>query len=179
MSYKFSIRRFLEDNLDKFKTREEILRACAEACNCDEISVYKKMSELQLLGCFPVKNRGSKYRVDNVVNSEQPAVRQSEYKRRQKRLCVRNKGLAGFRKSFDKSIIVPNAIEEGIDKLLVTDEGEPDWMYDEEFREKCKVPVAGWRRYADQYKDLQVKVDGKIIWGHPDIIEQMREVIAR
>lgn len=86
-------------------------------------------------------------------------------------------GIEKFREIFDDSLIVPKKIEEGIKKHLINSRGEPDWMYDRDFREACGVSVSKWRRYADDFKHLQVKKDGLIIWGHPDIIEEMRRVI--
>jgi hypothetical protein len=88
-------------------------------------------------------------------------------------------GLNRFRELYDDSVIVPSKIEEGIEKFLVNDRGEPDWMYDNDFREACGIPHNKWRRYADDYKHLQVRKEKTIIWGHPDIINAMRMVIAR
>lgn len=89
-------------------------------------------------------------------------------------------GIETFQNIFDDSVKVPHLIEEGIEKYLTNKDGEPDWMYDYAFREMCGVSVTKWRRYADQYKHLQVKAsDGQLIWGHPDIIDEMREILLR
>jgi hypothetical protein len=92
------------------------------------------------------------------------------------RSCKRT--LDSFRQQYDDSLIIPAKIEEGIEKFL-KDGSEPAWMRDFEFREACGVPVAKWRRYADDYKGLQVKVGSEIIWGHPDIVDEMRRAVAR
>lgn len=88
-------------------------------------------------------------------------------------------GLTKFKELFDDSHIIPQKIEEGIQKHLVNSKGEPDWMYDRDFREACGVSVNKWRRYADEYKHLQVRKDSLVIWGHPDIIEDMRLILQR
>lgn len=88
-------------------------------------------------------------------------------------------GLDAFREQFDDSIIVPKAIERGIKDHLTNQRGEPDWKYDRDFREACGVSIGKWRRYADDYKHLQVQKDSLIIWGHPDIIDEMRRAIQR
>ena len=85
-----------------------------------------------------------------------------------------------FKNEFDLSVIVPKKIEEGIEKYLRRPDGEPVYMFDWRFRELCKVSVTQWRRYADNYKYLQIKnKNGELIWGHPDIIEEMKEVLLR
>ena len=88
-------------------------------------------------------------------------------------------GIDGFRERFDDSMIIPKLIEEGIEKYLVSKNGEPDWMYDYDFRELCGISTTKWRRYADDFKYLQIKVQGQTVWGHPDIIEEMKEVLIR
>ena len=88
-------------------------------------------------------------------------------------------GFEAFREKFDDSLIIPDKIKEGIKKFLVNGKGEPDCMYDQDFREACGIPPSKWRRYADDFKTLQVKKDNLIIWGHPEIIEQMRMVLQR
>ncbi len=81
-----------------------------------------------------------------------------------------------FRSKYDDGYIIPKKIEEGIDKCLVIND-EPGYMEDKDFRIKCGVSIGKWRRYAEEYKHLQVRKDGVIIWGHPDIIDKMREII--
>jgi hypothetical protein len=82
-----------------------------------------------------------------------------------------------FKNEFDLSVIVPRKIDEGIERYLRRPDGEPMYMFDWRFRELCKVPVTQWRRYADNYKYLQVKnKNGEL---HPDIIEEMKEVLLR
>lgn len=83
-------------------------------------------------------------------------------------------GLEGFKMKFDKSLIIPQKIENGIDTVLKKN----GWMYDVDFREKCGVSSSDWRRYADNYENLQAKAEGKLVWGHPDIIEEMKGILG-
>ena len=86
--------------------------------------------------------------------------------------------LDDFRQQFDDSKVVPNMIEAGIKKHLFKD-GVPGYMRDQDFREACGVGPGKWRRYADDYKHLQVKKDGITFWGHPEIIDSMRKAVNR
>lgn len=88
-------------------------------------------------------------------------------------------GIDAFRMRYDNSVKIPTIIEDGIEKYLTNTKGEPDWMRDKDFREACGVPVTKWRRYAEDYKDYQVVANGEIIWGHPDIIDEMRKAVNR
>lgn len=87
--------------------------------------------------------------------------------------------LDDFRAKFDDSVVIPNLINEGVEKFLVDSEGDPSYMSDRKFREACGVPVGKWRRYADDFKYLQVSKDQQVWWGHPDIIEEMRKAVNR
>jgi hypothetical protein len=86
--------------------------------------------------------------------------------------------LDDFRSQFDDSVVVPSTIDEGVEKHLMKN-GEPTYMRDQDFREACEVVPGKWRRYADDYKHLQVKKDGMIFWGHPEIIDSMRKAVNR
>jgi hypothetical protein len=175
-----SVKEFIEENVNKYKTRSEILEAGAKACQTKEVTVYKALSTMGLLGKFPLpEGTPSKFTGYVRVGDRDKNTAPTKKYAKKTRTYNRKKGLGGFQEMFDKSVIIPTAIEEGIEKFLVTSEGEPDWMYDDEFREKCKVSITNWRRYANEFQELQVKVDGKVVWGHPDIIEEMREVTTR
>lgn len=87
--------------------------------------------------------------------------------------------LDDFRNEFDDSVVIPNAIEEGIKKHLMKPDGTPLYMRDQDFREACDVGPGKWRRYAEDYKHLQVKKDSVIYWGHPEIIEELRKAVNR
>lgn len=88
-------------------------------------------------------------------------------------------GIEAFRDLYDDNVIIPQLIEAGIEKYLVSESGDPDWMRDKDFRDACGVSVGKWRRYADDYKHLQVSKGGEIFWGHPDIIDAMRRAVQR
>ena len=92
---------------------------------------------------------------------------------------INNKGIEGFRNKFDDSVIIPKKIQEGIEKYLRDENGEPDYLHDRDFRELCDVSISKWRRYATEFKHLQVKKDGDIYWGHPEIIDEMRRAVQR
>lgn len=82
-------------------------------------------------------------------------------------------GLDGFKQLYDKSVNIPSKIKKGIDQYLK----KTGWMYDDDFRRACGVKSTDWRRYAREFEQLQMRVDnGVLVWGHPDIIDQMREV---
>jgi hypothetical protein len=89
------------------------------------------------------------------------------------------KGIEAFRNQYDDGIIIPDKIEAAIGAHLEDGDGAPCWMRDKEFREVCGVSLGKWRRYADEYKELQVSVQGEIIWGHPDIINEMRRAVNK
>lgn len=89
------------------------------------------------------------------------------------------KSLQDFIEQYDDSYIVPKLIEEGIEKYLRDQDGEPGYMEDREFRAVCGVSITKWRRYADSFRHLQIRKDNEIIWGHPEIIKKMKEIIAR
>jgi len=88
-------------------------------------------------------------------------------------------GLDDFLNQFDDSVIIPRQIEEGIKSHLQDKEGNPCWLKDNEFRTLCGVSTGRWRKFADAYTHLQVKVQGQIIWGHKDIIDEMRRAVQR
>lgn len=104
------------------------------------------------------------------VNTKKAAPRKS---------FQRGGGIDNFLQKFDDSVIIPRAIQEGVEKYLTTADGSPDWMHDKDFREACGVPHAKWRRYADDFKYLQVKKGDLHCWGHPDIVETMRMAVNR
>ncbi len=84
-------------------------------------------------------------------------------------------GLSGFRELYDMSVKVPAAI----DKCINTRLKSVGWMYDEDFRRATGVSSTHWRKYRDQYDHLLIKVEGRLIWGHPDIIDEMRDTTMR
>ena len=90
-----------------------------------------------------------------------------------------NGGIDSFRRQYDDAIIIPKQIKLGINSYLVEPDGTPSWMKDRDFREACGVGHGKWRRYADDFKHLQVKVQGEVIWGHPEIIQEMRLAAQR
>ena len=86
-------------------------------------------------------------------------------------------GLDAFRSQYDFSVIVPKKIAAGVEKHLRNGDGEPSYLGDQAFREACEVPIGKWRRYADEFKHLQVPTADGIVWGHPDIIDMMRRAV--
>ncbi len=86
-------------------------------------------------------------------------------------------GLESFRKAYDFSVIVPKKIAAGVEKHLRNGNGEPSYLGDQAFREACEVPIGKWRRYADEFKHLQVPTSDGIVWGHPEIIDMMRRAV--
>ena len=88
-------------------------------------------------------------------------------------------GYEDFCNRYDDSKIIPSKIESGVELHLMKN-GEPAAMKEHEFREACGVPVGKWRRYAEAYAHLQIKVPGGLVyWAHPAIIDRLREVINR
>ena len=86
-------------------------------------------------------------------------------------------GLDAFRNQYDFSVIVPKKIAAGVEKHLRNGNGEPSYLGDQAFREACEVPIGKWRRYADEFKHLQVPTADGIVWGHPEIIDMMRRAV--
>jgi len=151
-----TIREWLKQNAHKHNTRSEVCKACADALDCNPKTVGAMC--LKLYG--PVRPKAKQVTETN----GKPVKRGS---------------LTDFRMQFDDNVIVPQAIEENIAKL-VTSQGDPAYMRDAEFREQCGVSVSKWRRYADDYKHLQVRVPGgELFWGHPEIVDEMRKAVQR
>jgi len=95
------------------------------------------------------------------------------------RMVIKCKGgIDDFRARYDDSVIIPQLIQDGIEKYLTLN-GEPAWMIDRDFREACGVAITKWRRYADDFKHLQASKDGQTFWGHPNIIDEMRKALNR
>ena len=86
-------------------------------------------------------------------------------------------GLDAFRSQYDFSVIVPKKIAAGVERHLRNGNGEPSYLGDQAFREACEVPIGKWRRYADEFKHLQVPTADGIVWGHPEIIDMMRRAV--
>ena len=105
--------------------------------------------------------------------------RRSGKKDRRKSKSFKGGTLNDFRNRFDDSVLIPNVIEDGIKKYLTKLDGTPLYMRDQDFRESCDVGAGKWRRYAEDYKHLQVKKDGVIYWGHPDIVDDLRKAVNR
>ena len=105
--------------------------------------------------------------------------RRSGKKDRRKSKSFKGGTLDDFRNRFDDSVLIPNVIENGIKKYLTKGDGTPLYMKDQDFRESCDVGAGKWRRYAEDYKHLQVKKDGVIYWGHPDIVDDLRKAVNR
>jgi len=97
-----------------------------------------------------------------------------------KKRVIQKGGIDSFLNQYDDSVIIPKKIEAGVEKHLQDSSGDPCWMRDKDFREACGVGLGKWRRHADEYKELQVTVPGEgVIWGHPDIIDEMRRAVQR
>lgn len=105
--------------------------------------------------------------------------RRTGKKDRRKPKALTGGTLEDFRRQFDDSVVVPDAIEAGIKKHLMKRDGTPLYMRDSDFRDACDVGAGKWRRYADDYKHLQVKKDGVIYWAHPEIIDEIRKAVNR
>ena len=86
-------------------------------------------------------------------------------------------GLDAFRDQYDLSVIVPKQIAAGVEKYLRNGNGEPSYLGDQAFREACGGRIGKWRRYADEFKHLQVNTVDGIVWGHPEIIDMMRRAV--
>ena len=105
--------------------------------------------------------------------------RRTGRKDRRKPKSLKGGTLEDFRNQFDDSIVIPKAIDSGVKKHLINREGVPLYMKDQDFREACDVGPGKWRRYAEDYRHLQVKKDGVIYWSHPDIVEELRKAVNR
>jgi hypothetical protein len=84
-----------------------------------------------------------------------------------------------FLNQYDDSVIIPGIIEAGIKKHRSDSNGNPCWLKDKDFRELCDVSMVKWRRFADLYKELQVMAQGELVWGHEEIIAEMRRAVQR
>lgn len=157
-----SISKWIEENLDKYDTREEFMQAGSKELKCRHDSLCKAIK----------RNKVAYAKFPPVFHSKKKKITQS----------IRQRGASSldtFRNKFDKSIIIPKKIEEGIEKYLRLADGRPGYMSDHEFRERLGVSNNIWRRFANEYDHLQVKVDGTIYWGHPDIADKMKEITLR
>ena len=67
------------------------------------------------------------------------------------------KDLAAFRAVHDKSFIVPRAIESGLVQL------GSSWEYEQEFIKRCRLSLADFGRFRDQFAEYYVEIGGKTI----------------
>lgn len=83
------------------------------------------------------------------------------------------KDLETFRSLHDKSFIVPQRIRTGL-KLL----GE-SWEYEQEFAQRCKLSLADFSRFREQFAEYYVEIGGKSIrrvWaGSKAFADKLRE----
>ena len=161
---------------NQFKTKKEI----AKQTGYTERRVYQVLS---MYHKYMVHKKNIS--IDNISDSASTIVMQPKTRKTTVNIkdvkkarvkCVPS--IEDFINTYDDSICIPAKIEEGI-KTLLTENGEPSYMHDKEFRDICGIPINKWRRYANQYQHLQVKTPDGIFWGHPDIIEDMKDAVRR
>lgn len=144
---------------------------CADAIGCTKIQAAKLISEHRIAGRLPYPAKKKKRMIETLkltpIEDESPPPSPPE---------LHQPGLEGFRQLFDRSLIIPRKIREKIGSYL-KDKG---WDYDETFRQVCGVSSGDWRRFKDEFAHLQIKApNGRWVWGHPDIIDEMREIALR
>jgi hypothetical protein len=91
----------------------------------------------------------------------------------------KRRGIDELRAKYDRSYQIPRAIAEVFDTYIKGD----GWLYDAEMLDEvcARVPKARsrWSQYRDmeQYQQMQVRVDDKIVWVDPknrEAVERMR-----
>lgn len=85
------------------------------------------------------------------------------------------KDIAAFRQAFDKSVIIPRAIEAGLKTL------GPSWEPEGEFIRRCGVAGIDFSKFRDQYAEFYVVVRSagrspQRVWcGDKAYAEKLRE----
>jgi hypothetical protein len=93
-----------------------------------------------------------------------------------------SKGLEGFREMFDTVMRTQTAL----DTFLASDEfKDRGWIYDNELRDRLGVSTSSWVQIRKDYAQYQCEPrdpdtkSRKVVWGHIDIIEELREIARR
>lgn len=87
------------------------------------------------------------------------------------------KSLTEFRAQYDKSYLVPMAIEEGLKNL-----GDDAWEYEAAFIKICGLSQTDFGRFREEFAEYYVVVDGtrsgKRIWaGSKNLAAQLRRLV--
>lgn len=64
----------------------------------------------------------------------------------------KGRNLESFRKTFDKSVIVPDRIRAGLAAL-----GD-SWEYEVDFIKRCGLSTTDFSRFRDQFEDFMVEI---------------------
>jgi DNA-binding transcriptional ArsR family regulator len=141
----------------------------AEALGVHQTAVSKRLSDLYTSGRID-KSRILRHGKKQVAEPEPTRITEQLDTRK-----TADTGIEGFRRLFDKSLIIPETIKDKIENHLK----QKGWDYDDNFRVVCGVKQHDWRRFRSDFAHLHVTVEGRLVWGHPDIIDEMREIMLR
>ncbi len=153
--------RYMEQHPDA--TNEE----CADAVGCNIQNAIRRISDGRRKGLIPYPAHKRKRVVmiethqPTPIENESPPIPSDEYA-----------GLEGFRKLYDKAYIIREKID--------TELKRRGWYYDDDFRVICKMSVNDWKRIRNDFAHLQFQLpDKRMVWGHPEVIDKMKEFILR
>lgn len=139
---------------------------CADAVGCTRNQAMKLISEHRIAGRipYPVKKR-KRDMIETLrptpIEDETPPIPSDEFA-----------GFEGFRKLYDKAYIIREKID--------TELKRRGWYYDDDFRVICRMSVNDWKRIRGDFAHLQFQLpDKRMAWGHPEVINKMKELILR
>jgi len=159
---------------DQIKEREKLIQTVLNEVQTRRDTVTKAIIELGLRDKYkPTSRAGATY--TKTKNKKKTNMKPNELPRKN---FVNTNTLDKFREEHDYSVIIPKKIEIGIDKYLLTPEGKGAYLEDLKFRDLLGISPSVWRRYAKKFEHLQARHDGILYWGHPSIIDEMREAIT-
>lgn len=83
------------------------------------------------------------------------------------------KSLSEFRETFDKNVIIPRQIREGLKKL-----GNA-WDYEAAFAKACGVSITDISNFRDEFSDNwhSLKREGRRVWGSKSMIKSIKATL--
>jgi len=161
-----TIREYLTKNIDKYDSRPALVNACAKELKRNKASVRRVLISVETNYANKIKT--------NVPATKTPPKKKDT-----------PAGVEGFRQMFSRSEVqarrtkkLLERVIEGIDTVLK----ERIWIPDNEFREILGINSCDWSSIRRDFEHLIVPdvVDEDKrkynIWGHPDHVEELREI---
>lgn len=156
------IRKYLEENIDKFPNKK--------ACFIDTATKFNKTWKS----------------IQHIWYSRTRPDRPQKNKEKDMMLDSKNYGLDGFKAIHSKSEIKKTKsakMREKVEALINGDLKKAGWMYDQDVRDRLGFSAGDHAMLRNDYEHLIIynvpdaNNRRSTIWGHPDIINSMREAV--